>query len=415
MKVLHVSSYDINGGAAIAAYRLHKSLLNKRIESRMLVMRKEGDLPTVHSAGGNVAKWLSYTKKYLDSIPNYIYRKRAKVYFSNLGISNYLIKYIKSEKPDIIHLHWINDGFVNISQLKKVKVPIVWTLHDMWSFTGGCHYTGDCTKFTQCCGKCPLLGSKMNYDLSTHNIKKKVEIMNKVNINIVTCSNWLKECASQSQVLKDKNIYVIPNTLNTNLFKPIDKKAARSILNLPLDAKIILFGAVNPLSNIRKGYKYLIQSLNNIKLDNSKILLCVFGASTGNLEEEVPYNVRYMGVLRDELSLALHYSAADVFVAPSIEDNLPNTVMESLACGTPVVSFKVGGLTDMVKHNINGYVASFKSSEDLAKGIIFIIENSEVLNMNKLARESVMKKYTNEIVSSKYIDLYNSMLNKYDR
>ena len=416
MKVLHLNTNDCSGGAARAAYRLHKGLIASGVDSYMLVQKKVSNDSTVFGPTSNVSKGMGMIRQVIYKLPLVFYKKRKKVPWSPSWLSNKnIIKKIKRINPDIIHLHWINGGFLGIEDLNKIKKPIVWTLHDMWSFTGGCHYAGNCKKYEIHCKKCPQLSSKKNRDLSYRIFKKKEKIYQNLDLNIVVLCNWMNECVKNSKLLSSNNITMIPNGLDTNVFKSIDKKYARDILNLPIDKKIICFGAMKASSDKRKGFSYLCKAMEylvNDKIDD--VLLVVFGSSYCEDIDKLPFDVIFLGKLKDEYSISLVYNASDVFVGPSLEDNLPNTFVESLACGTPCVGFDVGGIPDLIDHKKNGYLVKYKDPKDLAKGLKWCIENKERnKKLGENAKDKAKTEYSIENQAKKYAKLYSKLLNRH--
>lgn len=409
MKVAILSTYDIDGGAAKAAFRLHKALRNNDIKSKMIVQRKTSANSTVHE----INKRSPFAESILsdDILWDMFYSNKKNVIFST-GIfgENFLSnKFVR--QADIIHLNWINNNFISIKSLSKIDKPIVWTLHDMWSFTGGCHYTGECEKYKLSCNFCPILNSNRKYDLSNLVFKIKKKYYSK-NITIVAPSKWLKNCASSSELFYNSKVVNIPYALNNDTFKSYNKMDIRNLFKMREDKFIVLFGAVNATGDKRKGYKYLKEAIellikNNI-IDNLEIV--VFGANNCKNIETSKVTYRYIDKIDDEHKLAQVYSMSDVFVIPSLEDNLPNTILESLSCGTPVVGFDVGGIPDLVEHKVNGYLAKYKSVEDLAQGIYWIYKNNKNNWLGKNGRDKVVKNYSNDVIAKQYIDLYKSLL-----
>jgi glycosyltransferase involved in cell wall biosynthesis len=227
----------------------------------------------------------------------------------------------------------------------------------MWAFTGGCHYNQECDRYINCCGACPQLHSNKNWDISRWVWQRKAKAWQNLNLTIVTPSQWLAKCAISSSILQNQKIKVIPYGLETQTYKPIERHLARKILNLPNNKQLILFGAMNATSDLRKGFHLLQLALKSLRqaVCAEQFELVVFGASRPANEVDLSFKTHYLGRLSDDISLSLIYSSADVFVAPSIQDNLPNTVMESLACGTPCVAFNIGGMPEMIEHQKNGY------------------------------------------------------------
>ena len=413
MKSLLINTHDISGGAARAVYRIHKGLQGVGMDSKMLVQTKLSDDKTVICPGNKFKKGLALLRPTLDSTFKNLFSEGSKTIFSPawLPFSN-IPSQINSTSPDIVHLHWICDGMLRIEELKQIKKPIVWTLHDMWAFTGGCHYNDGCERFQQDCGNCPQLNKKSKNDLSQSILRRKKKAWSGLDITIVTPSNWLAECAKKSSLFKDRRIEVIHNGLDLNLFKPIDKTTAREIWDLPINKKLILFGAMNATSEYRKGFDLLYECLKQLAAKwSAKAELIVFGAGKPENPPDFGLPVHYLGLLHDDVSLALLYSSADVMITPSRLDNLPNTVVESLACGIPVVAFDVGGMPDMLDHKINGYLAKPFDTSDLATGINWVLSDE---NRHKelciKAREKAMTCFDIKKVARQYAELYGVII-----
>ena len=314
-------------------------------------------------------------------------------------------------------MHWICKGLLRPESLAKFNKPIVWTLRDMWAFTGGCHYTGNCTKYQENCGSCPQLGSNTNNDLSRQIWYRKKKAWQELDLTIVTISHWLAECAKQSSLFSNKRVEVIHNAVDESKFKPIPKNIARDILNLPQDKKIILFGAINATKDPRKGFQYLIPALK--KLSNNgwqeATELLIFGAYRPKEPLNLGMKSHYMGRLYDDPTIALTYASADVTVIPSIQEAFGKTALESLSCGTPVVSFDSTGLKDIVEHQENGYRAKCFSSDDLACGIAWVLENKQRWQtLSQKAREKVEREFTLKTQATKYSNLYREILNRHN-
>ncbi|MDO7253872.1 glycosyltransferase [Helicobacter cappadocius] len=408
MKILHLVSQD-SGGAGRAALRVHQALLDKNIESIMLVQQKTTDKPKVtRLAKTNFQKIIEKIRPLLPSLFLLPYTHND-IFSPNAPSNRHLLKTIASLRPDLIHLHWINNGFLNIADLAKLNIPMLWSLHDANPYTGGCHVIPNhCEKFKTHCQKCPLLHSNFTYDLSYFTFNKKAKIYPKLNITINALSKWITSCAKESMLLKDKSIINLPNCIDTKLYQPIKKILARELLNIELSKKIIAFGAINPMSIQRKGYHELKKALKLLK-NKENIKLIIFGSAQGEDIEGI--QTLYLGHLNDDISLKILYSACDVFITPSLAENLSNVIMESLACGTPVVGFDIGGNSDMIEHKTNGYLA--KDYEDLASGIEWILNleknNYEILCEN--ARKKVCSEFDSDKVSLRYIKAYEKILN----
>ena len=412
MKILIVNTSDINGGAARAAYRLHQALLMNNIDSKMLVMNKSGDDYTVLNTISKFQKAMNKLKAILDTVPVKFYKNKSTTLFSPAWIfSKNIIEEITALKPDVVHLHWINRGMIRIEDLPKIKAPIVWSLHDMWAFTGGCHYDEECGGYRSKCGKCKVLGSKNNNDLSTRVLNRKKKSYSRIsNLTVVGLSRWLQQCAEESALFKGRRIVNLPNPININIFKPFDKSKARKLWDLPRNKKLVLFGAMNATSDPRKGFNELNAAFQHINRDDIEFV--VFGSSQPLNPPYLGCKTHYVGSLSDDISLVTLYSAVDVMVVPSLQENLSNAMMESLACTTPVVGFDIGGNADLIEHTSNGYLAEPFNTKDLAKGIVWVLDNKKYPELGSNARAKVEQNFDSEIVAEKYINLYQEILNE---
>lgn len=417
MKPLILSTYDTRGGAAKAAYRLHNGLRNNGVDSKMLVQVKFSNEADIIATGSKIVHKYPKLRPHLDSFPKLFFRsfnQTQKTSFSLQWLPNSIESKIAKVNPDIINLHWISGGFINIETIAKFKKPIVWTLHDMWAFTGGCHYSQECNRYKENCGNCPQIPVKYNLDLSRWIWQRKANAWNNIDGTLVTPSQWLANCAASSSLLKNWKIEVIPNGLDTEIYKPFEQSLIRKKLNLPQDKYLILFGAENAISTSRKGFYLLKAALENLsKTDwSNKCELVIFGAEKSNDSSDLGFKTHYLGRLNNETTIAQVYAAADVFVAPSLQDNLPNTVMESLACGTPCVAFDIGGMSDMIEHQQNGYLAKTINIEDLARGIVWVLESktSENYKLGYQARDKVEREFKLEIQARRYLLLYENVL-----
>lgn len=413
MKILSLNSKDTGGGAAIAAYRLHRQFLELGHDSQMLVQSQTSGDRTVISSQSKLGRGLGAIRPTLDTIPLRLYPNRDRVPYSLQCLPSRVDTTVKAIEPDIVHLHWVNGGFVSVEAVARFNCPIVWTLHDMWGFTGGCHYSQGCDRYTKSCGSCPILHSDREYDLSRWLWRRKAKSWAETNLTIATPSKWLADLARTSSLFQDLRVEVVHNGLDTQVYRPIDRQQARDWLGLPQDKKIVLFGAVSATSDKRKGFHLLIPTLQQLKqqLDPESVELLVFGSSQPASIPDFGFKARYLGKLYDDISLALLYSAADVFVAPSVEDNLPNTVVEALACGTPCAAFKIGGMSDMVEHEQNGYLATPYQTEDLARGIAWLLADSDRWQkLSTAAVKQAKQKFTVEKQAANYLQIYQEIL-----
>jgi len=415
MKTLLLSTSDIKDGAARAAYRLHQGLNRISVDSNILSQVKYSKDSKVigTKAVSGIGQAKVGLRLTLDQLPLKLYKQRGKQRFSPNWLPDKTRLQIAKLDPDVINVHWVSGGYLQIESIAKYNKPIVWTLHDMWAFTGGCHYNQECNKYTDSCGACPQLGSNKNWDLSRWVWRRKQKAWQNLDLTIVTPSRWLADCAQSSSLFKDRRIEVIPYGLDTQVYKPIDKQIARNLLKLPQDKQLILFLSLQATSDKRKGFQLLKPALKKLSFENwqEKIELVVVGASKPEKAIDFGFKSHYLGTLTDDLMLALAYSAADVFVAPSIQDNLPNTVLESISCGTPCVAFNIGGMPDMIEHQQNGYLAQSYEIDDLAKGIAWTIESKErQQKLSYRAREKAELNFALEIQAHKYKSLFIELL-----
>ena len=410
MKILFVNTSDTQGGAARAAMRIMQAVEAEGSNVQMLVKHKTSSLANVlpldaflpHNSLYKAADWLATKlKNKLQHARWRPYRHSQDGNYKSDLRGTYLGGAMRSIDYDVLHLHWINLRFVRLEDLPTDK-PIVWTLHDSWPFCGVCHYFLDCQAYTQSCGCCPQLGSNHPHDLSHQVWKQKKAILSKLDLHIVCPSRWLAECARESSILKNADIRVIPNCIDTSVFCPQAKTKADTI------RPVMLFGAVNATKDRIKGFSELIEALNILDDDGYEADLVVFGAEEQELKLSFTHiRVRFEGYVQDTTHLVRLYQSTDVMVVPSLTENLSCAIMEALSCGTPVCCFDIGGNRDMVKHQQNGYLAREKDISDLAFGICSCITHSEAWGAS--ARQWVMEHYSLEIVGKQYCQLYNQI------
>ena len=408
MKILHLSTSDVDNGGARAAYRLNEGLQLLGCDSQMLVRAKFSHESTVVAEKSLLTK----LSPPISGLPLRFYPHQNSAMFSPQWFPDVLAKRATQINPDVINLHWICNGYLQIETLPKFNKPLVWTLHDMWPFTGGCNYIKDCQKFKESCGDCPQLQSGKSSDLSRWVWERKVKSWQNLNLTIVATSAWMADCARASSLFKHLRIETIALGLDTEKYKPIDKRVARELLNLPQDKHLVLFGAVNATSDPRKGFELLLSALQQISSSGwqDQLELVVFGASKPKQAIALGFNTHYLGFMHDDISLALVYAAADVMIVPSIQEAFGQTASESLSCGTPVVAFNDTGLRSIVDHQQNGYLAKPFEVEDLARGIVWTLEDKE--RHQKLqfhAREKSLREFASETQSRRYLSLYEEI------
>ena len=410
MKILHVNTSDRYGGAARAAYRLHRALLAESIDSKILVQKKTSDDHTVIAPTSKFEKGINLFRPTLDNLPLQHYKHRSQSLFSPAWLPfSQIPKKIAQINPDIVHLHWIAGAMMSVKDLARIDKPIVWSLHDMWAFTGGEHIDEGQQHYLDRCGNSKVLNSNKAKDLSRKGWKRKRQVYAQIeDMTIVGLSDWMHQAAKSSSLLKDKSHIQLPNPIDTNAFAPFNKLEARRLFNLPTDKKLILFGAMNATSDPNKGFEHIFSALKAASLDN--IELVIFGSSQPTTPLNFTQPVHYLGQLHDDVSLRVLYSAADVMIVPSLQENLSNAIMESLACSTPVVAFNIGGNSDMVEHQNNGYLAKPFDTEDLAYGIEWVLKAANYQQLCDNARNKVLTHFDSQIVAKRYIALYKEIL-----
>lgn len=419
LKVVHLNTYDGNGGAGRACLRLSDALNANGIDSEVLVYYKFGQNSKIKNLSkGLFAKMRAIFNIMAERYFARLFVKAVKTPFSLQWFGKSLIHNKTLKQADIIHLHWINHGFLSpkfLAELDLLDKPIVWTFHDSNAFTGGCHVRYTCENFHQQCGNCPLLRSSGKDDISHKNWLRKQKAYSELNFHIVAPSNWMAKSVKESSLLGMRNLNVIPNTIEIAVFKPYVKSEAKQILKIAANHFVIMSGFMPSKNDKHKGTQYLITALNELssrpEIPNDQIELVIFGNKDEKNMPDFPFKTTFLGTINKDEHLAKCYAAADVFVLPSLEDNLPNTVMESLACATPVVAFKTGGIPDMVKHLENGYLAKYENATDLADGIewLFLHEDREAIQ--KEARRTILNHFAPAVIATKHEELYLDLLN----
>lgn len=370
MRVLHLSTYDVKGGAALAAHRLHLGLNAAGTESWMLVRRRYGDSRNVVGPRGGLALLAAQWRRRRER-----WRARSGGWkgsgrFTPGMTGGAFARQVAEVAPDVVHLHWLADGFVDVRELVSLGRPLVWTFHDLWAFTGGCHYAGDCRRYTDTCGCCPLLGSRTEADLSRRGWERKQTAYAGLRLVGVAPSRWMHAAAAESSLWRGRDVRVVPNGIDLAQFASADQAEARRGLGLPTGRVVVLAGASDFRRDPRKGidlFAGLAQRLS--VLDPARYAFVTFGTGGAEKYEFKGVEITELGAIEDPEKLASAYAAADVFVAPSREDNLPNTLLEALACGTPAASFQLGGVPDIVDDAEDGFLVAPFEVETLAARI----------------------------------------------
>lgn len=409
MKVLIVNTSERTGGAAVAANRLMKALNNNGVKVKMLVRDKDTDALTVVPLSQS---WRLRWHFLWERLVVFCHLHFSRTHLFEIDIANTgsdITRLREFQEADIIHLHWINQGMLSLGGIRKILQsgkPVIWTMHDIWPATAICHLTLDCRAFTSECRNCRLLpGGGSSHDLAASVWRKKQQMVADENIYYVACSRWLESEAKKSALLKGQKITSIPNPIDTHIYKKGNKQEARQRLGLPLDRKLILF-ASQRVTNENKGMGYLIEACRQLA-DIPQLGLVILGGHAEEVVPQLPLEAWPLGYVNDEQRVVDAYNAADVFVLPSLSENLPNTIMEAMACGVPCVGFKVGGIPEEIDHRRNGYVAEYRQAEDLARGIRWILTEADYDQLSRDAVHKVVQSYSQQSVAMKYLDVYH--------
>ena len=405
LKILHL---QYGTSAASPGHRLHNAFLDAGINSSLLSLYNELDEQKNISNLGRKARWVANINNRTES---YLKRKMTSHFgaFSYPIIGSNISKIDVVIKADVIYLHWVLNGFLslkNIEQLIKLNKPIIFFMHDMWTITGGCHHSFGCNKYMEHCHNCKFFIQDKEKDLSYREFNRKKKLFsNNENVYFIAPSKWLFDCAKQSSLIKEKPVFYIPNYLNDKIFKPFEKKIAKKILNIDKDKIVIAFGAIS-IGSPYKGWKYLQKALELLEKDEKyeNVHVLIFGSGYNKeVTEQIPFRTTFAGFLTSEYATTLIYNAADVFLAPSLADNLPYTILESEYCGTPVVAFDIGGISDLIEHKANGYLADYKDSLDLATGIKYCLDND--------VKGYALPEFKGDLIIEKHLGLIEQILN----
>lgn len=406
-EVLHLSARDHQGGAARATYRLHRGLRELGVDSQMLVQKKVTEDPKIHGCEGSLGVAYDIIRRKLDRLPVLGYRDRDADLFSPAWLPERRKKSINQHNPELIHLHWISGGFLQPKTIAAFETPILWTLHDMWPFTGGCHYAKSCEKYTDRCGDCPHLDSTSEEDLSRSVWSRKHKSWKDMTVTVVAPSRWLANCAEKSSLFTNMPIEVIPNGLDVGSFTPQSSTNIRSRFGLNKESKIICFGA--DWSTERKGTDLLYDALSRIETPVDSVHLVVFGHADSNSASNIDIPTTYTGFV-DENTLRDIYATADLMIVPSRQEAFGQTASEALASGTPVAAFDATGLQDIVLHKETGYLAKPFDPADLANGIDWILADRDRRDtLSENAREDAIDRFSVQNIAAQYRELYNQI------
>jgi glycosyltransferase involved in cell wall biosynthesis len=416
--ILHLSNSDISGGAARAAYRLHVELCKLGCQSKMLVAdKRSNDLSVEHyRPPSSLFDRLKHRRRIIAqrrTLQSYAATRPKGLELFSSDRSQFGSS-VAAAMPscDVVNLHWVA-GFVDYQSFftqVATRMPVVWTLHDMNPFTGGCHYDCGCSAYVKECGRCPQLGSASRRDLAHTIFHRKRRALSDPAIRkicIVSPSNWLAQSAANSALFRDLEIRVIPNGVDLSIFQPRGQLAAREVLGIPPDSKVILFVA-HRLDNNRKGSDLLLSALDALSIPNGVFVITV---GSGTFEYGKKFSHYHLGQIDSDPILSIIYSAADVFVIPSRQDNLPLTALEALACGTPVIGFRTGGVSEIVRPGITGLLAEPKNARDLRDCIAKLLVDSSLRNaMAVNCRQVAIEDYSINLQAIRYSDLYRDLM-----
>lgn len=422
LKVTVLSTFDRLGGAAEAAFRHVEALRSAGVDARMLVRTAREDLPWISKIGsGFFFQKLMQFHQWNERFRFISQAARKEDWFSfSIGDQGHqIVNHPWIQDADVINPHWIQKGYISISELTRLGQLgkyMIWHLQDMWAFTGGCHYSGACRGYLAGCGQCPYLKRPSPMDLSARIHSKKAHLYKQIQFQISASSQWLQQEAQRSSLFQEKAVFHLPMGVNTEVYTPGNMKAARKTLGLPEGGTIFLFAAMNA-NDHRKGFKELTQAMfqlaNKLPIDQrDQISLAILGRFDSSQFSTLPFHLHTLGFRSDRNEIINAYRAANAFILPSLEDNLPNTVLEAMSCGTPVIAFDAGGVPEMVDHEVNGLLAEVANSEALSTALkaFIYISPTEQARWKRNAREAMESRYSYSVVAAKHIDHYQKEL-----
>lgn len=405
MKVLHISTSDRVGGASIGAFRLSEAMREAGIDSQMLVLEKQSDTDMVVPIKAYKFNHYEYFRKFKKELglrlTRYIIKPRLN-YSTAASHVHHLMTIPLVQEADVIYIHWVQETFLSIRdvrQILKTGKPVYMYLHDMWSMTGGCHYSMGCDGYVHRCEQCPMIGRQLMHGMSQATLRKKLKMWrNQPNLHVIAPSRWMYDCARESAVFHQQPVFLIPNTLNDRVFRVMDKRDAREVLGLPQDRPLVLFGAVGGTANLYKGWDYADRLMQRMGTEADMV---VFGSTY----QSAGYTTHAIGKMHDEFSLACLYNAIDVFISPTQAECFGLTIAESISCGTKAVVFNVGGVSDIVTHQDNGYLAEPNNVDDLERGVRWALgrDNDDV--ERRRLHEGIRAKFAYPVVAAQHLRL----------
>jgi glycosyltransferase involved in cell wall biosynthesis len=411
MKILLVNTSSATGGAAIAARRLMDALEKNGAEVKMLVRDKDADDPRVVALPPSFLLKAKFVAERAEIFLENNFKKHRLFEVDHAAHGTDITRLPIFEWADVIHLHWVNQGMLSlddIGEILKSGKQVWWTLHDMWPFTGICHHARQCEGWKKECGNCQLLVNGGNKsDLSHRTFKKKQKVYRLGDVRIVACSNWLADLARKAPLFKNFTVESIPNPIDTTFYTPGDKTEARKKLGLPLNKKLLLFVAYRATDR-NKGIYYLGDALTIIQERNADFIaqmgLIIVGREADAATVGIPCECFPQGYVTDAEKMLLCYQAADLLVMPTLQDNLPNTIAEAMACGTPCVGFRVGGLPQMIAHRRNGYLSRYLDAADFADGILETVFSDGHETYATDARQTAVTSYAENVIAERFLN-----------
>jgi glycosyltransferase involved in cell wall biosynthesis len=413
MKVFHIGYTDHQGGAARATHRIHTGLRKIGVDSSMVVIEKRGDDPTVCAPMGMAGRLKAFAARRVERQILKWQKSNNRAHRSLGFMPSGLGRWLNTSDADVVNLHWVGGGTLSVSEIRHLKKPIVWTMHDMWPFSGAEHYENMEFPGRSRSSYAPIdrPTNEQGLDLDAWVYKRKAWAWKKKNFYLVSPSSWLAKEAHESTLFGRMPSCVIPNGIDTKMFKPLSKQEARRALNLPQGDTFILFGAISATTDRRKGFHLLLGAINQLAKNceyGRGARLLIFGEREPKASVNYGLPTDYLGMFTDDAALARLYSAADVFVAPSLQENLPNTVMEALSCGTPCVGFRVGGMEDLIVDPACGELANSCDAKSLAFAIKEVLDRRSD-ELRSMCRRHAESQFVDISSARRYLDYYNNI------
>lgn len=404
LKILHINHSDIGGGAARAAYRIHHALRDADVDSTMWVNQASAGDWTVESPTSKLEKIAARVSTQVPGLFTKMLRTENLINHSPAILPSQWVKRINQSNIDVVHLHWVQGEMLSIADIGRIEKPIVWTLHDMWAFCGAEHVAWD-ERWREGYGRDNRPAHESGFDLNRWTWERKRKHWQRP-MQIVTPSRWLANCVRESALMRDWPVSVIPNCLDIERWKPMEQALARELLGLPADVPLILFGSHGANAAHHKGFDLLTAALGHLRGEIPGLELVVFGQLAPRNPSDLGFPIHYTGHLHDDLSLRALYSAADAIVVPSRQEAFGQTASEAHACATPVVAFNIGGLPDIIDHQQTGYLAKPFDTQDLARGIAWVLSEGNCENLGARARQRAVARFNSAAVASAYCQLY---------